>query len=356
MEAIVNANGNVIQRVQFLEQGTVLNEDTTAPYGFLWAGVSPRSTAVSARIFYEGGGVIETAPVSVVVSSGLPPTVVLEVFDANSDFRAPASLTLRAQVDSKGYAIQKVSFLSGGVPIGEATVPPFQMTWSHVAAGAKRIVARATYGGGAVVESSPVNINISDSLPAPWKTIDVGAFSFPGSVETLDDRPVSFLVSGNGALQLGKPTDSFRFVYQPLAGNGEIEATFSAEGGVDGSEVIGLMLRENLGESSPFVFVGIGSTPFLYRQRAGAPSVTIPTLPIKATRIGIKRLVKAGGDSLVIRYFDENPASGNPRWINVRNVPGGMVLPRTVYVGIVVASGKPGGMATGLVTNPVVYE
>ncbi|MFZ9855920.1 MAG: Ig-like domain-containing protein, partial [Limisphaerales bacterium] len=356
MEAIVNANGNVIQKVQFLEQGTVLNEDATAPYGFLWAGVSPRSTAVSARIFYEGGGVIETAPVSVVVSSGQPPTVVLEVFDANSDFRAPASLTLRAQVDSKGYAIQKVSFLSGGVPIGEATVPPFQMTWSDVAAGAKRIVARATYGGGAVVESSPVNINISDSLPAPWKTIDVGAFSFPGSVETLDDRPVSFLVSGNGALRVGKPTDSFRFVYQPLAGNGEIEATFSAEGGVDGSEVIGLMLRENLGESSPFVFVGIGSTPFLYRQRAGAPSATIPTLPIKATRIGIKRLVKAGGDSLVIRYFDENPASGNPRWINVRNVPGGMVLPRTVYVGIVVASGKPGGMATGLVSNPVVYE
>jgi Bacterial Ig domain len=356
MEAIINANGNVIQKVQFLELGTVLNEDTTAPYGFMWVGVSPRSTAVSARIFYEGGGVIETAPVAVVVSSGQPPTVAMEVLDANSDFRAPASLTLRARVDSKGYEIQKVSFLSGGVTIGEITLPPFQMTWSDVAAGAKKVVARVTYGGGAVIESAPVNINISDSLPAPWKTIDVGEFNFPGSVETLDDRPVSFLVSGSGVLKLGRPSDSFRFVYQPLSSNGEIEATFSAEGGVDGSEVIGLMLRENLGESSPFVFVGIGSTPFLYRQRAGSPSTTTPTLPIKATRIGIKRLVKAGGDSLVIRYYDENPATGNPRWINVRNVPGGMVLPGTVYVGLVVASGKPGSMATGLVTNPVVYE
>jgi hypothetical protein len=155
---------------------------------------------------------------------------------------------------------------------------------------------------------------------------------------------------------LGKPSDAFRFVFQPLTGNGEIEATFSAEGAADGSEVIGLMIRENLGDSSPFVFVGIGSTPFLYRQRSGAPSTTIPTLPIKARRIGIKRMVKTGGDSLMVRYFDENPSTGNPRWVNVRNVPGGMALPRTVYVGIVVASGKRGGMATGLVANPVVYE
>jgi hypothetical protein len=230
------------------------------------------------------------------------------------------------------------------------------MTWSDVASGAKKLAARVHYGAGAVVESAPVGINIAESLPGAWRSVDVGSFLFPGTVDTISDKPISFLVSANGLIQLGKPNDAFRFVFQPLTGNGEIEATVSAEGSGDGSEVIGLMLRENLGESSPFVFVGIGSTPFLYRQRTGAPTATSPIVPIKGTRIGIKRLVKTGGDTLTIRYFDEHPSTGNPRWINVRNVPGGISLPSTVYVGIVVASGKPGGQAMGLVVNPVVYE
>jgi hypothetical protein len=356
MEAEVTANGNVIHKVQFMEGQSVIGEAVAAPYRMDWAGVSARSTSVTARVFYGEGAVIDTAPVSLVVEVGQPPKVALQFLDANSDFRAPANLTLRARIDSKGYAIQKVSFFNGVTRIGEVTAPPFEMTWSNVSSGAKRIVARVTFGGGAVVESAPSIINIAESLPAPWKTMDVGSFEFPGSVETIIGKPMSFLVSGTGVMQLGKPSDSFRFVFQPLTGNGEIEATFSAEGGIAGSEVVGLMLRENLGESSPFVFVGIGSTPFLYRQRSGAPSTTIPTLPMKSARIGIKRMVKNGGDSLMIRYFDEKPSTGSPRWVNVRNVPGGMNLPRTVYVGIVVASSKQGGMVTGLVTNPVVYE
>ncbi len=356
MEVVVNPNGNTIQKVQFLEGGVILGEDTSAPYGFTWTGVLARSTTVSARVFYGGSGVLEMAPVAIVVNPGQPPSVVLEVLDVGSDFRAPAHLILRARLESGGHAIQKVSFLSGGVPIREVTSAPFETGWENVPAGATRIVARVVYGGGLVVDSNPVDINIAPALPSPWKTKDIGDVSVPGFAETASGRPLSFVVSSSGVLQAGRPTDSFRFVFQPLTGNGEIEADVSAAGADDGSEIVGLMLRENLNDSSPYVFVGVGATPFLYRSRAGAVSSTIPTLPIKARRIGIKRMVKAGGDTILLRYFDENPPNGTPRWVNFRNVPGGLVLPRTVYVGLVVASSNPAWAATGLITEPLVYQ
>ncbi len=356
MDVVVNSNGNAIQKVQFVEGGTILGEDTLAPYGFAWTGVSARSTTVSARVLYGDGGMIETAPVAIVVKLGQPPSVVLEVMDGGSDFRAPAHLVLRARLESGGHAIQKVHFLSGGVAVREVTSAPFETGWENVPAGATRIVARVVYGGGLVVDSTPVDINIAPALPSPWKTKDIGDVSVPGFAETAGGRPLSFVVSSSGVLQAGRPTDSFRFVFQPLTGNGEIEADISAAGTADGSEIVGLMLRENLNDSSPYVFVGVGATPFLYRIRAGAISSTIPTLPIKARRIGIKRMVKAGGDTILLRYFDETPPNGTPRWVNFRNVPGGLVLPKTVYVGLVVASSNPAWVATGLITDPHVYQ
>jgi len=356
MEVVVNSNGNPIQKVQFLEGGKPLGEDTSAPYGFVWSGVSARSTTVSARVFYGDGGMIETAPVAVVVKPGQPPSVVLEVLDGGSDFRAPAHLVLRARLESGGHAIQKVSFLSGGVSVCEVTSAPFEASWENVPAGATRIVARVAYGGGSIVDSRPVDINIAAALPSPWKTKDIGVVSRPGFAETAAGKPLSFVGSSSGVLQAGRPTDSFRFVFQPLTGNGEIEAEVSAAGTDDGSEIVGLMIRENLNDSSPYVFVGVGATPFLYRSRAGAVSSTIPTLPIKARRIGIKRMVKAGGDTILLRYFDETLPNGAPRWVNFRNVPGGLVLPRTVYVGFVVASSDQALVATGLITDPLVYQ
>jgi len=356
MTAVINADGNAIQKVQFLEGGKPLGEDTSAPYGFVWSGVSARSTTVSARVFYGDGGMIETAPVAVVVKPGQPPSVVLEVLDGGSDFRAPAHLVLRARLESGGHAIQKVSFLSGGVSVCEVTSAPFEASWENVPAGATRIVARVAYGGGSIVDSRPVDINIAAALPSPWKTKDIGVVSRPGFAETAAGKPLSFVGSSSGVLQAGRPTDSFRFVFQPLTGNGEIEAEVSAAGTDDGSEIVGLMIRENLNDSSPYVFVGVGATPFLYRSRAGAVSSTIPTLPIKARRIGIKRMVKAGGDTILLRYFDETLPNGAPRWVNFRNVPGGLVLPRTVYVGFVVASSDQALVATGLITDPLVYQ
>jgi len=356
MEVVVNSNGNPIQKVQFLEGGTLLGEDTSAPYGFTWSRVSARRTTVSARVLYGEGRMIETAPVAVVVKLGQPPSVVLEVLDGDSGFRAPARLVLRARLESGGHEIQKVSFMSGGVSVREVTSAPFETVWEDVPAGATRIVARVVYGGGAIVDSPPVDINIASALPSPWKTKDIGVVSVPGFADTAGWRPLSFVVSSSGVLQAGRPTDSFRFVFQPLTGNGEIEAEVSAAGTDDGSEIVGLMIRENLNDSSPYVFVGVGATPFLYRSRAGAVSSTIPTLPIKARRIGIKRMVKAGGDTILLRYFDEPPPNGAPRWVNFRNVPGGLVLPRTVYVGLVVASSKPASVATGLIIEPLVYQ
>lgn len=112
-------------------------------------------------------------------------------------------------------------------------IPPFQLTLVLVlviglgAAALFRYVARAQDGG----------ISL-------WADTGIGA---TGAVQ--EDASGVFTVANTGRDIWGQ-TDSFHFVYQPLAGNGEIVARVLAIGGTNAMAKAGVMIRETLNVDS----------------------------------------------------------------------------------------------------------
>ncbi len=109
---------------------------------------------------YEYDAGVGTVPV---LSTNQLPVVSLQSPSNGGTYTAPASIALSAAAsDTDGIA--KVEFFAGTQLIGSATVAPYTVTWSNVAAGSYNITARATDTLGGVSTSSAVGITVA---PAP---------------------------------------------------------------------------------------------------------------------------------------------------------------------------------------------
>ncbi|MEN9732262.1 MAG: putative b-glycosidase, glycoside hydrolase family 8 protein, partial [Verrucomicrobiota bacterium] len=195
MEALVDANGNTVQRVQFLEGSVVLGEDTAAPYVFSWSGVSARSTTVSARLFYEDSATIDSSPIPVVVVNPRP-TAVLNVSVPNGGWIAPATVSMEVAVSANGNGIQRVQFLEGGAVIGEATASPYRFDWVGVSARSTSVSARVFYGEGLTVDAAPTAVVVGNPKPTAVLNVSVpnGGWIAPATVA----MEVAVNANGNG--------------------------------------------------------------------------------------------------------------------------------------------------------------
>jgi hypothetical protein len=68
LAASVAANGHSITQVQFYNGASLLAQDTTAPYSFTWKGVPAGSYTLTARLVYDAGSTLDSAPVNITVT------------------------------------------------------------------------------------------------------------------------------------------------------------------------------------------------------------------------------------------------------------------------------------------------
>lgn len=108
--------------------------------------------------------VIVTAP-----AANLPPSVSLTAPVAGSSYTAPASVTLTASAADSDGMIASVAFYNGATLIGTGTFSggSYTFTWSNIAAGSYNLTARATDNLGAVTDSAPVAVTVTDPVPPP---------------------------------------------------------------------------------------------------------------------------------------------------------------------------------------------
>ena len=107
---------------------------------------------------------VESVPsneVSYQIPSATLPTVALTSPLSGAGYTAPATVPLAASVTANGQVIAKVQFYSGINLLGEDTSSPYSLGWNSSAAGSHSLTARAVYGSGSTVSSTPVVINIS---------------------------------------------------------------------------------------------------------------------------------------------------------------------------------------------------
>ncbi|MCW5632277.1 MAG: fibronectin type III domain-containing protein [Rubrivivax sp.] len=167
-----------ITRVRFYRNGTLIGTDTTAPYTFSWTNVAAGTYAVTAEATDNEGGITTSAPVTIIVNpANQAPTVALTSPSAGATFAAPATISLAAVAADADGSVAQVRFFRGSTLLATVTAPPYQWTWTPVAAGNYNLTARATDDKGAVTTSPAVSISVVNVIPAPPSSLTVLAFT-----------------------------------------------------------------------------------------------------------------------------------------------------------------------------------
>ena len=157
----------------------------------------------------------------------------------------------------------------------------------------------------------------------------------------------TYTVTGAGTIAGAE--DNFRFVYQPLTQDGEIWVNIADLPTGGAGAKAGIMIRENLSSSSPYIYIGTlpdGNLKVQIRSSTGGET------SIKSVAGGNAapwvRINRKG--NLFVTGYGSQPGSWSIASLeNITMAP-------NIYIGLAVASGDPAALSqttfNGLVVNP----
>jgi peptidoglycan/xylan/chitin deacetylase (PgdA/CDA1 family)/regulation of enolase protein 1 (concanavalin A-like superfamily) len=244
-------SGGVTVTLQSDSPAAGVPDSVTVPAGESSHSFAITTTAVSAAttvtISAVYGSVTRTARLTVIApgSAGVSITAPAD----GTSYLAPATVSISANATAAiGAVVSKVEFFAGTNLVGTATAAPYSVTWNDVAAGSYSLIARSTDSKGGIETSVPVSISVANgaAIPVPWATQDVGAVGLAGSATFRDG---AFSLKGAGS-DIWGTVDAFRFVYQPLLGDGQITVRVASLQSSNGFAKGGVMLRESLAANS----------------------------------------------------------------------------------------------------------
>jgi hypothetical protein len=181
------------------------------------------------------------------------------------------------------------------------------------------------------------------SLPVPWQTGDLGNMAVAGNASISGGL---YTVTGVG--KISGTADSFRFVYQPLSGDGQIQACVSSVQNTGIAGCIGLMIRESLTSSSEYALMGVlPNGKFRWQRRSSTGGTTSSTTSGVSTPPNAwARLVRTNGV-----FYGYKSANGTT-WtlVNSRSI----AMATNIYVGLAVASGVSNVLNCSTFTNVTV--
>ncbi|MEM6784110.1 MAG: T9SS type A sorting domain-containing protein [Bacteroidota bacterium] len=172
-----------------------------------------------------------------------------------------------------------------------------------------------------------------DPLPDPWLHEDIGTLRVRGGAGVVDGR---FGVGGGG--DIWGDRDAFHFAYQPLVGDGVVEATYEGQTSGEPWAKAGLMVRVTLQPESPHVFYAVtpgnGSHLQSRTQRAldteGVDATDSQPLACCAgDQVQRYRLIRTG-NTITAQWREGNT------WATA--AVGSIVTTDTVYVGLAVTA------------------
>ena len=160
-------------------------------------------------------------------------------------------------LDGKPNASNIKTFLAPAAnPVDLQVSPDGELYWADFDGGAIR---KVRYTG------------TSNQLPSPWEQGDIGSVAIAGSASYSNNV---FTINASG-WDIWSTADSFRYVYQPLNGDGEITARVAALQNTDPWAKAGVMIREDLTPGSRHAFMALtagNGTAFQRRTTTGGQS------------------------------------------------------------------------------------
>lgn len=216
----VNAadSDGTVSKVVYYNGATVVGTVTQAPFSYGWANPAGGSYSIVAKATDNKGAVTSSSPLALTVKAAPVPVVSVTAPAQNAHFVAPATFNLTAAASVTGDTISKVEYFSSGSLIGTATVAPYAMSLSNVAAGSYNVSAKATGILGGTATSTVINFTVTNNV-APTVSLNTSQ-SGPTApaVVTLTaqaadtDGAVTKVEFFNGANLLGSVTQA-PFVY-----------------------------------------------------------------------------------------------------------------------------------------------
>lgn len=126
--ATASDSDGTIAKVEFYDGTTLVNNDTTAPYGFNFSSTTVGTHSITARAYDDKGATTNSAPVVVTVTAVPGSDLPRITLSASNTLVAPgASVTLTgtATATATGATVAMVSFYMDGVKLADDTVTPY---------------------------------------------------------------------------------------------------------------------------------------------------------------------------------------------------------------------------------------
>ncbi|MGV8151337.1 MAG: Ig-like domain-containing protein [Candidatus Woesearchaeota archaeon] len=179
--------GGSIVRVEFFRNGTLLFNDTSAPYSTAntWTNAQVGSYSLTARAVDNNGGVNTSNAIIVNVNAPtVAPTVSITYPVNGQTFANTSNITINASVVSGTAIVSRVDFYRNNTFISNDITSPYQATLTNAQTGTYALTARVFDTGGLNSTSSQVIITIN-STPIIPNTAPTVSITYPFNGQTL---------------------------------------------------------------------------------------------------------------------------------------------------------------------------
>jgi len=164
--AIAADADEIVTKVEFFSERTLLGRQFLAPYNITWKNVPAGRYTLTAKATDLIGLTTTSAPVTITVDA--PPTVAITSPTNNALFVAPAAVTITATAADADGSVTQVEFFNGTTPVGTMPTTPgssiYSVTLTNLAAGTYTLTARATDNLGATTTSAAVTITVNSNV------------------------------------------------------------------------------------------------------------------------------------------------------------------------------------------------
>lgn len=150
-----------ITRVEFYENGRLLETLQEGPYNYVWRTAPVGTHTLTARAFSDTDQSTLSAPLQVVVNPNQPPTVALTVSPNGSSYALGQAFALSATASDSDGAVQWVEFFANNNSLTKDFSSPYGHTWTPSSAGTYVLQARTIDEDGAPGESPTTTITIT---------------------------------------------------------------------------------------------------------------------------------------------------------------------------------------------------
>ena len=348
----VGASGATPEWLKLVRSGTTITAYVSVD-GATWTLVTTTSISMAVGVYvglavtsHANGTLCSASFDSVGVSGGsgtAPPTVTMTSPVDGATAVAPATVTLGATASSS-VGIDHVEFYQGTTLVGSSTNGhgdgslAYTAPWINVPTGAYTLTAKAFDTQGASTVSGVVHLTVTNpatGVPTPWATQDIGAVTPAGTASSSDG--VAFAVQGAGD-DIWNAADAFRYVYQPLNGDGQIVAHVGSVQNTNGWAKAGVMIREDLsagGRHASLFVTPSNGVAFEWRSQ---PSGTTSYVAVSGSAPEWMKLVRSG--STISAYVSLDGTT----WTLVSATTLSTVT--NVYVGLAVTSHANGTLCS----------